>query len=63
MTGQFRRTGRLAAWRRNLQATWRDSILLLREFGWPLFIFVLVIIGGGLLYYALALRASTRCWR
>lgn len=58
MTGQLRRIGRQAAWRRNLEATWRDSILLLREFAWPLFIFVLVIIGGGLLYYALAQRGG-----
>lgn len=54
MTGQLRRTGRLAAWRRNVQATWRDSLLLLREFGGPLLLFALVIVGGGLLYYSLA---------
>jgi Trk K+ transport system NAD-binding subunit len=32
--------------------------LLLRQFAWPLLIFALVIIGGGLLYYALALHAG-----
>lgn len=32
--------------------------MLLRQFAWPLLIFALVIIGGGLLYYVLALRAG-----
>lgn len=32
--------------------------MLLRQFAWPLLIFSLVIIGGGLLYYLLALRAG-----
>jgi Trk K+ transport system NAD-binding subunit len=31
---------------------------LLRQFAWPLLIFSLVILGGGLLYYLLALRAG-----
>lgn len=39
--------------RRKLQASWRDTRLLLREFRWPLLIFCGVIIGGGLLYYLL----------
>lgn len=37
---------------------WRDSLLLLRQFAWPLLFFALVIIGGGLLYYRLASRAG-----
>jgi Trk K+ transport system NAD-binding subunit len=48
----------MAGWRRNLRASWRDSLLLLREFAWPLFAFTLVIVGGGLLYYALSARAG-----
>jgi len=32
--------------------------LLLRQFAWPLLIFALIIIGGGLLYYVLAQRAG-----
>lgn len=44
--------------RRNARAVWRDTLLLLRQFAWPLLIFALVIIGGGLLYYVLALRAG-----
>ncbi|MCA9867892.1 MAG: NAD-binding protein [Anaerolineae bacterium] len=47
-----------SGWRRNLRAAWRDTLLLLRQFAGPLLIFALVIIGGGLLYYWLALRAG-----
>lgn len=42
------------SWRRNLRAAWRDTLLLLRQFAAPLLLFSLVIVGGGLLYYALA---------
>ncbi|MGD2077325.1 MAG: NAD-binding protein [Chloroflexota bacterium] len=58
MNDQLLRTGRLPGWRRNLQASWRDSLLLLREFAGPLFIFALVIIGGGLLFYRLSETAG-----
>ena len=44
--------------RRQLRAAWRDTFLLLRDFRAPLFLFALVIIGGGLLYFDLAQRAS-----
>ncbi|MBP6015566.1 MAG: NAD-binding protein [Candidatus Promineofilum sp.] len=44
--------------RRNLRAAWRDTLLLLRQFAGPLLLFALVIVGGGLLYYGLALRAG-----
>jgi Trk K+ transport system NAD-binding subunit len=50
--------GTLSAWRRNLRAAWRDTLLLLRQFAWRLLIFALVIVGGGLIYYALAQRAG-----
>lgn len=53
-----RSRGLLRSWRRNLQASWRDSILLLREFAGPLLAFVLVIFGGGVLYFFLAQRAG-----
>ncbi len=58
MTRQLRRNGRLVGWRRNLQATWRDSLLLLREFAGPLLLFALVIVGGGLLYASLSQQAG-----
>jgi voltage-gated potassium channel len=39
---------------RKLKAGWRDTWLLLREFAFPLSIFLLTILGGGILYYFLA---------
>jgi Trk K+ transport system NAD-binding subunit len=39
---------------RNIRASWRDTLLLLREFAWPLFLFILAMVGGGLLYFALS---------
>ena len=39
---------------RQLTAGIRDTSLLFREFGWPLFFFFVAIIGGGFLYYFLA---------
>jgi voltage-gated potassium channel len=39
---------------RRWKATWRDTLILLREFRIPLLIFTVAVIGGGLLYYALA---------
>ena len=39
---------------RKWRATWRDTILLLRDFRAPLLLFVLLIIVGGLLYFQLA---------
>lgn len=41
-----------------MRAAWRDTLLLLRQFAWPLLIFTLLIVGGGLLYYLLAQRAG-----
>lgn len=38
------------AWR----ATWRDTLLLLREFRLALFVFVSAVFGGGLLYFRIA---------
>jgi voltage-gated potassium channel len=43
---------------RHWRAAWRDTLLLLREFWSPLLLFVVAIVGGGLSYYALALRAG-----
>lgn len=48
---------RPSSWRR-LRATWRDTLLLLREFSWPLLLFTVAMIGGGLLYFELALYAG-----
>ncbi len=39
---------------RKLRANWRDTVVLLREFGWPLLLFALAMVGGGLLYFSLA---------
>jgi voltage-gated potassium channel len=39
---------------RSWKAGWRDTIILLKEFRTPLFIFTVAVIGGGLLYYAIA---------
>ena len=39
---------------RSWKATWRDTLILLKEFRTPLFIFTVAVIGGGLLYYAIA---------
>jgi voltage-gated potassium channel len=36
---------------RRIRATWRDTLLLLREFFWPLLSFSIVIIGGSYLYF------------
>lgn len=43
---------------RSARASIRDTYLLLRQFGWPLLFFALAIIGGGLLFYWLALDSS-----
>lgn len=40
-------------WRR-IRASWRDTVLLFREFRLPLFLFALVMIGSGGLYYQLS---------
>jgi len=39
---------------RGWKATWRDTLILLNEFRTPLLIFTVAVIGGGLLYYAIA---------
>lgn len=41
---------------RRWKATWRDTLILLREFRTPLFIFTVAVVGGGLLYGAIADR-------
>lgn len=43
---------------RRLRASWRDTLLLFREFFWPLTIFILIMIGGGILYFYWALQAG-----
>jgi voltage-gated potassium channel len=40
---------------RQWKATWRDTLILLNEFRTPLLIFTVAVIGGGLLYWKLAL--------
>jgi Trk K+ transport system NAD-binding subunit len=41
-------------WGRNARAAWRDTLLLLRQFAWPLLLFALAVAGGGALYSALS---------
>ncbi|MCP4416652.1 MAG: hypothetical protein GY805_08515 [Chloroflexi bacterium] len=48
--GRQQRNGRM----RRLRATWRDTLLLVREFIRPLTFFTLAVVGGGLLYFLLA---------
>ena len=43
---------------RRLRAAWRDTMLLLRDFRLPLFLFALVVIGGGWAYFNLAAQAN-----
>ena len=43
---------------RHFRATWRDTMLLVRDFRMPLLMFVLVVVGGGLAYYYLAAQAN-----
>ena len=45
---------------RSWKATWRDTLILLKEFRTPLFIFTVAVIGGGLLYYAIATGVGER---
>lgn len=47
----------MLTWRK-LRASWRDTLLLLREFRQPLFLFILLIAGCGWLYYTLALNTA-----
>jgi Trk K+ transport system NAD-binding subunit len=39
---------------RKIRASWRDTLLLLREFRWPLLWFALAMLASGWLYFALA---------
>ena len=44
---------------RTIRAAWRDSLLLLAEFKLPVSLYILIILGGGELYYLLSLQTST----
>ena len=39
---------------RQWKATWRDTVILLSEFRWPLIFFTVTVIGGGIAYAAIA---------
>ena len=43
---------------RKVRASWRDTLLLLREFQQPLFFFALAIIGSGSIYYQLSRQTA-----
>ncbi len=47
----------MAQWWREWRASWRDTMILLREFRLPLLIFLIAIGGGGVLYFMLAQQA------
>ena len=51
------RLSRNFRWRK-FRASVRDTLLLVREFAWPLFFFSLAVIGGGLLYFSLAAHTN-----
>lgn len=57
MAARVNSGNRKSLWRR-WRATWRDTLLLLRDFRVPLFFFCLLIVGGGLAYFDLAQRAA-----
>ncbi len=40
------------------QTAWRETIILLKEFRWPVFIFFIAILGLGILYYSIAGQAG-----
>lgn len=44
---------------RKIRASWRDTVLLLREFRQPLLLFALTIVGSGWLYYILAAATTS----
>jgi Trk K+ transport system NAD-binding subunit len=43
---------------RSWKATWRDTLILLKEFRTPLLIFTVAVVGGGLIYYEIANRVG-----
>lgn len=45
---------------RRLRASWRDTVLLLREFRQPLVLFILAIVGSGWLYFFLSQASEKR---
>lgn len=53
-----RRRSKVAALWRQWRASWRDTALLLRQFGAPLAAFGLIVVGGGLAYHALSIQAG-----
>ncbi len=50
MPSRINRKSHLRRWR----ATWRDTLLLLRDFRDPLLLFGLLVVGGGVLYFYVA---------
>lgn len=52
----WRRFRRSKFWRRlrPLRAAWRDSLLLIRQFLWPLLLFSTAVLIGGIIYHQLA---------
>jgi voltage-gated potassium channel len=54
LAGTHRNRSRKSTRWRKIRASWRDTLLLIREFGSPLLLFVLAMVGGGLLYRGLA---------
>jgi voltage-gated potassium channel len=51
-------TARSNPWRK-IRASWRDTLLLLREFRTPLFLFIFLVVVSGCLYYVLSQNTMT----
>lgn len=43
--------------KRKLKPSWRDTVILLQQFRWPLIVFCGAVLGGGILYYLLGKHA------
>lgn len=60
MVMRWQRLRKSRHWRRlrALRAVWRDSLLLVRQFMWPLLLFGTAVFVGGLIYHNLARQAG-----
>ena len=54
MDGRNRRISKIWRKTRPIRAVWRDTVLLVRQFLWPLLFFVATVLISGIIYYNLA---------
>lgn len=45
-------------WQRRFKASWRDTLLLLKQFRIPLFLFIALVVGCGIIYHSFAKTAG-----